>query len=225
MNRFLLATIATVGLSGGALAADMPSAAPVDAAVVETSDWSGFFVGLQAGYSWRELDMDWTIGVGPGVSYSDESDDFVGGLYYGRNWQFGDWVLGIDSSISYIGVEEANNQMFDADVEANFLGLSRLKVGYAFDNFMIFAAGGLATTIFDVNVTGGGVDENEDSFGFGWTVGAGVETKLAEHWSARVEYIYAEIEDDLTVETPFDPQDFDLELKSHIVRAGVAYHF
>lgn len=224
MKQLLLALAATC-LGGSALAADMPAAAAIDEAIVEASDWSGFFIGAQAGYSWRDLDMDWTIGAGPGATYSDESDDFVGGLYYGRNWQFGQWVLGIDSSISYIGVEETNNQMFDVDVEANFLGLSRAKVGYAFDNFMIFAAGGLATTIFEAHVTGGAVDENEDSFAFGWTVGAGVETKLAEHWSARVEYIYAQIEDDLTVETAFDPHDIDLELKSHIVRAGVAYHF
>lgn len=217
VSAALLAVVAS------AQAADMPASSAVDAAVV-TTDWSGYFVGAQVGYSWRDLDNDWSIGPGPTISYSSEDDSFVGGLYYGRNWQFDQWVVGLDSSISFMNVDETFNQMFDLDVETKLLGLSRLKVGYAFDNVMLFAAGGLATTIFEVESSGGGASDDDDSFAFGWTVGAGVETKLSDNWSARLEYIYAHIEDDIELE-PVDPQDIDLELDAHIVRAGIAYHF
>jgi outer membrane immunogenic protein len=64
--------------------------------------------------------------------------------------------------------------------------------------------------------------DDDDSFAFGWTVGGGVEAKIADNWSARVEYIYADIEDDdMTV----SGDDIDAELKTHIVRGGIAYHF
>lgn len=214
MKRLLLAGAAFVALTSASSAADMP-VYPVEPAVVAPVDiWSGFFLGIQGGWAFTDLSGD----VG-GTAYDVEADDFVIGLYYGRNWQFDNWILGIDSSISYIGIEEDDVDGAGTDIEANVLGLSRLKAGYAFGNWNLFVAGGLATTWFDASEVG----DDDDSFGFGWTVGGGVEAMFAENWSARVEYIYANIEDDdmtLTVNG-----DVDAELETHIIRGGIAYHF
>lgn len=205
MKRFLLAGAAFAALTSSSFAADMPDIyAPVDV-------WSGFFVGLQAGYGLKDVD------VTQGGTTAIEADDFVGGLYYGRNWQSGNWVYGLDSSISYMGLDEVGVGATPVDVEANFLGLSRLKLGYAMDNVLLFVAGGLATTIVDVTDATG----SDDDWAFGWTIGAGIETKLADNWSARLEYIYFDIESDVTL--PSGPVDVDID--GHIVRAGVAYHF
>lgn len=217
MKRLLLASAAVAAMTSASFAADL--SAPIE----EVDVWSGFFVGIAGGYSFKTLDTDFDTGL-----FEDEidSDDFIIGAYYGRNWQSGNFVFGLDSSFNYIGLEE-EDVLEDVvgspelDVEANFLGLSRVKVGYAVDNTLFYAAGGLATTIFDVEDVG--VGDDDDDWAFGWTVGAGVEHKFTDNWSARIEYSYFHIESDDIEIVAGDP--IDLELEGHIIRGGVAYHF
>jgi outer membrane immunogenic protein len=237
MKRFLLAGAAFAAMTPAAFAAG-PVLEPVDV-------WSGYFVGIQAGYAFGDLDGDVSTGVAPPLTvdgdYSFEPEFALGGLYYGRNWQSGNWVFGLDSSISLIDIDESTIEgdgnitgsaaVDELDIEASLLGLSRAKVGYAFDSILVFAAAGLATTRFEYAINdydvGGGLGAliDEDSFAFGFTVGVGVEAKFAENWSARIEYIYAKIEDDIDVVDGPTVIGTDVELELSIVRGGVAYHF
>jgi outer membrane immunogenic protein len=217
MKRLLLASAAIAAMTSNSFAADL--SAPVE----EVDIWSGFFVGIAGGYAFKDVSID----VDAGAFEDDiESDDFIIGAYYGRNWQSGNFVFGIDSSFNYIGLEEEDVLddvvgATDLDVEANFLGLSRLKVGYAVDNTLFYAAGGLATTILDIEDTV--ALEDDDDWAFGWTVGAGVEHKFTDNWSARIEYAYFNIEsDDMSLPTE---GDVEIEIEGHIIRGGVAYHF
>ena len=70
-------------------------------------------------------------------------------------------------------------------------GLFTGKVGYAWNNFMVYAKGGAAVQSVDyryfttaTNVTGGTADETR----WGATVGVGLEYAFAPNWSAGVEY-------------------------------------
>ncbi|BCJ91376.1 hypothetical protein IZ6_21110 [Terrihabitans soli] len=195
------------------MAADYAAPADVDV-------WSGYFVGIAGGYAFK--DVDWDINDG-GETGDFSSDDFIIGAYYGRNWQSGNFVFGLDSSFNYIGLDE-DDDLGDLEAEADFLGLSRLKVGYAVDNTLFYAAGGIASTIFKVEDTATG--EDDDDWAFGFTVGAGVEHKFSEHWSARIEYAYFNIEsDELEYEAGPGSDVIEFDLEGHIVRGGVAYHF
>jgi outer membrane immunogenic protein len=213
VKKLLLASAAFAALTSASSAADLSAPGDVDI-------WSGYFVGIAGGYAFKDANM-FVDGPGPIDAEEDfSSDDFIIGAYYGRNWQVDNLVFGLDSSFNYIGLDE--EPFGNVFVEANFLGLSRAKVGFAFDHTMIYAAGGLATTIFEVEDTGSSTDD--DDWAFGWTVGAGVEHKFSDHWSARVEYAYFNIEsDDMELGAPASP--IELELEGHIVRGGVAYHF
>jgi outer membrane immunogenic protein len=225
MKRFLLAGAAFAALTSASYAADM------GVAYEEVDVWSGYFVGLQVGG--MSGAADWTYSDAGGETGDDEVFDHgaVGGLYYGRNWQSGNWVYGLDSSFTYLGWSEdlvggevdAGSDIEAIDVDADFLGLSRLKVGYAVGNMNFFIAGGLASTIFDAEITEDGATDDDDDWAFGWTVGAGVEAKISENWSARIEAIYAEIESD-DLEGPAE-ESVEVDLDVTIVRAGVAYHF
>lgn len=208
MKRILLATVAAAAMTSASFAAD-------PAAVYEEVDvWSGFFVGLQAGYAFKEVGYS-----DDDVTFDADDDEFIGGLYYGRNWQNGNLVWGLDSSWSWMGIEEEDIGTNVVDVEANILGLSRLKLGYAMDNVLVFAAAGVATTFVKADEAG----DDDDDFALGWTVGAGIETKFSEHWSARIEYAYFDIEsDDLSLDTA---GDIEVDVEGHIVRVGAAYHF
>ena len=88
------------------------------------------------------------------------------------------------------------------DVEVDWFGTVRGRIGYAFGNTLIygtggFAAGGVKASSFytDNNVTGlGGAANNQvgmtshSATNTGWTAGAGVEVKLSPSWSLKGEY-------------------------------------
>ncbi|HEX8664767.1 MAG TPA: porin [Beijerinckiaceae bacterium] len=64
MKKFLLSSVALVGFTAGAMAADLPrrAAAPVFAPV-PVFTWTGFYVGVNAGYGWGNDDDNGVCGV------------------------------------------------------------------------------------------------------------------------------------------------------------------
>ena len=60
MKKLLLATVAVFGFAGAAAAADLPSryAPPPVVAAVPLFTWTGFYVGVNAGYGWNTNDSN-----------------------------------------------------------------------------------------------------------------------------------------------------------------------
>jgi outer membrane immunogenic protein len=138
---FLAATALTaVGVSA-ASAADLPSRrlAPAPApiiAAVPVFTWTGFYVGVNAGYAWNSSNNDNNgfgsafvpAGTFPGVfaatsgtlsglavSNRRSTDGFAGGGQVGYNWQFGSWVIGAETDIQGVaGNHNNNNAVFAA---------------------------------------------------------------------------------------------------------------
>jgi outer membrane immunogenic protein len=215
MKRILLAGAAFAALSSASFAADMPAAYPAEAATVATtaSDWSGFYVGIQGGYSFVEGDAE---APATGASFGFDDDGFLVGIYSGFNRQFGDWVVGIDNSISYVDVD---TDVAGAGLEINTLGTTRGRVGYSFGKFMVFGAGGIALAHTEASLGG----DDDDHLQVGWTAGGGIEAKLGDNWSARVEYLYADFSEERYASDTGAVADIDYDM--NIVRGGVAYHF
>jgi len=70
-------------------------------------DWTGFYVGGQAGGGWFKNNAAWNPLPSPGtfgafpIAASDRGSGFIGGAYGGYNWQFGpDWVAGVEGDWS-----------------------------------------------------------------------------------------------------------------------------
>jgi outer membrane immunogenic protein len=120
MKKLLLATAAFAALSTAASAADLPrrSVAPVIA--VPIFSWTGFYVGLNAGYTWGEGNASTTAfptfnnaGLGCGLiaqcptsaaasansSLSPKLNGFIGGGQIGYNIQLNAVVFGIEADI------------------------------------------------------------------------------------------------------------------------------
>jgi outer membrane immunogenic protein len=126
MHRIFIgsATLASLFAVTGAFAADlsprMYTKAPVAAAVVY--DWTGFYIGGNAGYSWGRASTDGVISgtqsvsefrtAGPtllpgfpvtttlgSVPLSGRSNvnGFIGGGQIGYNWQRGTWLFGLEA--------------------------------------------------------------------------------------------------------------------------------
>src|SRR3954470_10001216 len=110
---------------------DMPAKAPWRAPEAIISDWSGFYVGVGAGYGWGREKFDNpadSLGnlfgtppvtvfgsdpvlVQPGfavpndLSKSFKQRGFAAGGFFGAQKQFGNWVLGIEADIYATGMK------------------------------------------------------------------------------------------------------------------------
>src|SRR5215216_6573356 len=69
MKKLLLSSIAMAAFSAGAMAADLPrrAAPPAYFAPVPLFTWTGFYVGVNAGYAWGNDNGDDGLFVDPGL--------------------------------------------------------------------------------------------------------------------------------------------------------------
>lgn len=199
--------------------------------VVASFDWSGFYVGLQAGYLASEFDI--TFPGNPEFATKPDNDGFVGGIYGGYNYQFSNnWVIGAEGEFNGASADgddvvTSNGGPIPSEVwdsEINWTAAIRGRIGYAMDRTLIYAAGGVAFADYDVHVSDSGVlrDTISDT-PTGWTIGAGAEHAFAENIVARVDYRYS----DFGSETFVLPSTIDTEvdLVTHEVKFGIAYKF
>jgi outer membrane immunogenic protein len=209
MKKILLSSVALLGLASGAMAADLPSRrapAPIIAAV-PVFTWTGFYVGVNAGYGWNAND---SITVG-GVRFDlDDEGGFVGGAQAGYNYQIGSFVVGLEGDIQYADFGGDDRFDFDNDGIADddfnnsdWFGTVRARAGVAFDRALIYATGGFA---FADDATG-------------WTVGGGLEYAFTNNLSAKVEGLYVNLDQD----DNFLGIDNDAEFG--VVRAGLNFRF
>jgi outer membrane immunogenic protein len=229
MRKYALALVAAF-CAAPALAAE-PYAPPV-------YDWSGFYVGVHAGYGWADTDFDYEADANPGVivPFEWESDGALGGGQIGYNFQTGGFVFGVEVDVSAMDMSETVDfdALFgvgsDTVIESSFgwLATIRGRVGYAFDNFLIYGTGGYVTGEGESEgtSTSGGVTTtfSEDSDFDGWTAGGGVEVGFTENLSLKAEYLYIELDDE-TQRDRTDTATITTGSEAHMARIGLNYRF
>src|SRR5262249_30695090 len=114
MRRSLFGIAIASILTTGAFAADMPLKAPPIVPPVYT--WTGFYAGLNGGYSWGRTSNDYFAPVlaAPGYAYSASRrmDGWVFGGQAGYNWQFNPrWVFGVEGDIDATGQRGTDPQL------------------------------------------------------------------------------------------------------------------
>jgi outer membrane immunogenic protein len=132
MNRLITLGVGILALAGMTLpsaAADMPvKAPPAPMMAPPILTWSGFYAGVGLGA--RDLEADWhTTSISfppiPGdpfstpVSFSDTNFRVSG--YFGYNWQFATWLLGIEGDFGW-----ADNKVTNAGIPGTFDGFGAL---------------------------------------------------------------------------------------------------
>ena len=173
MHRFpvsLIAVMSAMAFMRTASAADMPLKAAIESPVY---NWTGFYVGLNAGFGWGRNDADFT-GDGQNGSGNDlisrvfdgprnfnqltrsqdiKSDGAFGGAQFGYNWQFaGVWVAGFEADIQASGVRGNFTRVaplvglsLSAEQKLQWFGTARGRLGYVVnERFLVFGTGGLA---------------------------------------------------------------------------------
>jgi outer membrane immunogenic protein len=227
MKRALLGSAISLAMLAGASAADLPvytKAPPPPPAW----NWTGTYVGIEGGGGWGRTNQSDLNGVT--TNPYNQNGGIFGGTS-GLQIQYGSWVLGAESDISWANI---NGSVATAGCNGGtcftnlqWLGTSRSRIGYAWDRWMIFAAGGLAYG--NIKAGQGSCPTIPGNFGFcgtntelGWTAGGGIEAFIAPGWSAKLEYLYVDLGNHYSY-TPVVPI-FATERVS-VLRAGLNYHF
>src|SRR3954454_17435768 len=138
MKKLLFSSVTLLGLTAGALAADLPYGTVVASAPfvpVPVFTWTGFYVGANAGYGFSDRNSDDFGGSGLSVltnaglapvlplsgfnnfGFDDRRnrDGFVGGGQIGYNFQFtpgSGWVIGIEADAQYADFGRRRNDDF-----------------------------------------------------------------------------------------------------------------
>lgn len=201
----LLAAGLSLGMSAGALAADMLLKAPPP---VPLFSWTGFYGGVNGGYSW-----------GRSRSQSTSDASLLGEADIQSITHKG-WEASVEGGYCY----QYPTTVFVACIEARYdfprehsnsttstgLPLTTLTYQTQTDPFLIgphlgfltdsnhtmwYAAGGLAIGEVGGNVTATGAGGTStanpgNSSSDGWFLGGGIEHMIDQHWSWKAEYDY-----------------------------------
>jgi outer membrane immunogenic protein len=227
MKKYLLSSVAAIGLvaAGAASAADLPSrkgpvVAPVYAPIFT---WTGFYVGVNAGYGFGQVDST-SLGV---IGQYDDPDGFVGGGQIGYNYQIGQFVLGLEADFQGADLKSRSAIIASgvrASNELNYFGTVRGRVGYAFDRFLPYVTGGFAYGNVKNKITTPVAAFSNDNTQYGWTIGGGLEYAFTNNWTAKIEYLYTELEKE-SFNVPGGTFNQDVQTKFSVVRAGLNYKF
>ncbi len=224
MNRFNLSMAACAlafVTASPALAADMPGGYREPAYAAPAANWSGFYAGLNAAYGWGQ--SDWSGGVTTG------SNSPAGGLFgatLGFNVQSGAFVFGAEGDIDGNWMRDSNSNGTGfcsspgCGIQTSWYGTTRGRIGYAFDRALFYFTAGAAFGDLQMMTNGGTVTSDR----VGWTAGAGLEYAFLGPWSAKIEYLYADL-GSATCGAAVCGTNAAVTFNTNIIRLGVNYRF
>lgn len=227
------AIIVPVGMAG---ASDLPVRMPVKAApiVAPPFNWTGFYVGANAGVLWGHSVQTVDIDDAPIGILPDDSRfaGFIGGVQAGYNWQFSNIVLGVEADIDFSTAKKSvitSTALGDThNMSVSALGTGRGRLGVVFDRWLPYVTGGVAWANLKNELIDNSqpLTANRGSSATGWTVGGGLEYGFDNHWSAKAEYLYVKFPDK-TVTITGGGYTFQTTFKDseQIARVGINYRF
>jgi outer membrane immunogenic protein len=164
MRKTLLASASAVALSCAAVPAAQ-AAAPVP-----IYNWSGFYIGVNAGMGAADTTPNWIQNafaspfslIGVGVPPNANTRGFVGGTQAGYNFQTGPYVYGVETDFTWMNLRgtAATSPFFSGKGDNavswtsnyNWLYTARLRGGITIDgNWLLYGTGGVA--VVDVKDT------------------------------------------------------------------------
>jgi len=239
MKKLVLVASALVLGTATVSAADLAYKAPPPA-MMAIYNWSGFYVGGNAGWGTSHDCWTRTSTAGAAIGRTAEgchnaSGGTVGGQI-GYRWQAGPWVFGLEAQGNWADFSGSNISQFvpatTNRTRMDAFGLFTGHVGYAWNNVLGYVKGGAAVTDnrYSGLVTASGVvvDRASDTR-WGATVGAGIEVGFAPNWSAALEYDHLFMDTNnyamTNVNTGANTRNVDIRQDADMVTVRVNYRF
>jgi outer membrane immunogenic protein len=146
------AAIATAMCPFVAVAADLPqpmyTKAPPAIAAATPYRWAGLYIGGHLGYLWGRTSVE---DDGVTTKHNARTDGIVGGAMLGYNWQIDRVVFGLEGDFGWTNAHGVGATVLipvttrgPNNYDVRWTSHIRGRVGYALDNWLIFAAGGFA---------------------------------------------------------------------------------
>jgi outer membrane immunogenic protein len=207
----LLALAAAASAAG---AADLQTQTYVPAPVmapVSAYNWTGFYLGLNAGYGFGQQTPLSLIGDNySGFNYS--ANGFLGGVTAGAQIQAGRVVMGLETDLDWTNTRGSGSGPISvmgtaigtATLASTLSSMTtlRARIGYAADNWLFYGTGGAAVTNEAWTITSssgfvcGTAGPNflpcasRSDLHLGLAAGGGVEYGITPNMSAKLEYIW-----------------------------------
>ena len=232
-SALLSAVALSLGLGQTALAADLPQR-PVAAPLLSPTpvyNWTGIYFGINGGGGWGTQEALNLITN----RFANDSINLSGGVFggtVGAQIQSGHVVLGLEADLDWANLKGSGTfnptidgtptaLLINATTKIDWEATARARVGYANDNWLFYATGGLAVLGAKTSFTPA-LAQPCASFAIlncsgtnkqvGASLGGGVEYGFTPNLSAKLEYLY------LTA--------VSLDISHHSeIRAGLNYRF
>ena len=228
MKRSLFACVGLLAMATSAAAADLPRGYPPPVPYKAPGyapyyNWTGFYLGINGGGGWGWSKWDF-----PGGSTGDF--DLSGGLIgvtAGYNYQAGPAVFGVEGDIDWTNIRGSSTGVacgvLGCFTKNTWLSTVRGRVGYAWDRVMPYVTGGVAFGNIKANF--GGLPEQTESR-VGWTIGVGVEAAIWGNVTAKLEYLYVDLDSfSCGVGSCGVPGPSNVHFDANILRAGLNLRF
>lgn len=150
-------------------------------------------------------------------------------------------VLGIENDFSWTGIKGSANDIAPFNTVAisttkeRWLDTARGRIGFAWDQFLIYGTGGVAIADAGVLVCGRVQCASDSQIRIGWVAGAGVEwavwTGPAGTWTVKLEYLHVDLGSRRYINPPVvvagggTIETREVTLTNDIVRGGVNWRF
>lgn len=214
------------------LAAVACSATPAFAQDAGTERWDGVYVGVNAGGTWANGDMQASTPYNSynGFPVQDLNDgSLAGGLQIGYNKQMGSLGLGAEAAISFTGIKRESTTN---DPGTLFWRNSSLnasvgpRVSIATPGLIFYGKGGLALGKFDVGHNQNGTLISAEETRYGYMLGAGAEMAIGPKLSLGLQYeMQAFGKSEIHVVSPNSDIFLQPGAKLHNVKAVLNYKF
>ena len=203
LSKILMVSAAMTAASVcSVLAADMAvrpyyTKAPPVVAVAQIYDWSGLYLGVNAGAAWSS--NCWSVDD-PFPSGCHNANGATAGGQLGYRWQAANWVFGVEGQGNWADLSGSNVSTYVNAMGAtnhtkiDSFALLTAQVGYSFNNVLLYVKGGGAMVNSKYDYTSKPGDWYGNFYGsvsesrWNPTVGAGAEFAFAPNWSVGAEY-------------------------------------
>jgi len=203
-------------IQGGPIPPDVFTAPPAFAPP-RAYNWTGVYIGINAGGAWGHSNWALTPWVATPTdgSYSLAGAQLGGTLGYNLQAGTSSVIIGMEADLGWsgvkgttpaftaqvVGINPVTGTPFvtpspgcfpNCEVANPWLATARLRLGYSFDWIFPYVTAGVAVGRLETNIAGTPLGR-QSANNLGWTVGAGVEMVISGPWSVKVEFLHADL--------------------------------
>ena len=234
MKRILIAAVLALAVGGQALAADLPQPGPPPprapathvSVPVPVFSWTGIYVGVNGGYAFG--DSNWYDPL-LGSTGNFSTDGFLIGGTIGGNYQWGQFVLGIEADGDW---QNLNGTTFSTGGSCNFpvaqpraIGSPQCAAAPAMRSTASWSTG-RAAPLSAISRLRRVCCPSAAPTQVGWTAGGGVEFAFTPNLTGKVEYLYVDLgSQSCPAANCCRRTATTVSLTENVVRAGINYKF